>query len=157
MTSMVALCTLVHTARGPTPRNHPAIPSVLYRSFRPVITDDVSRLTDPGFRTDVLGEDVEICRLCWADLLAGDAEESKLEIGLTTGIVAACGCGFVALAGEICPSRGLICVWIRVFTTSKGQVMTPAIPPAVAPVRTSRPKPISLLPAHCFAHFCSCS
>lgn len=41
-TSIVPLCTLVHTNRGPTPRNRPGTPSVLYMSFRPVSTEDVS-------------------------------------------------------------------------------------------------------------------
>jgi hypothetical protein len=41
-TSMVPDWTLVQTARGPTPRNQPAMPSVLYIISRPVVTDEVS-------------------------------------------------------------------------------------------------------------------
>ena len=63
-TSIVPDCTLVHTARGPTPRNQPAIPSVLYIIFRPVITDDVSRVAAPWALRVVDGEDVDIGRLC---------------------------------------------------------------------------------------------
>lgn len=40
----------------------------------------------------------------------------------------------------------LCCVWIRVLTTSRGVVKMPAMPPADAPVRTSRGSPISRLP-----------
>ena len=47
--------------------------------------------------------------------------------------------------------------WILVFTTSSGQVITPAMPPADAPVKISKGRPIFLLPVHCFASFCSCS
>jgi hypothetical protein len=59
---MVPLWTLVHTARGPTPRNHPASPSVLYITRRPVMTDDVSKVAAEWCLSDVEGEDVEIGR-----------------------------------------------------------------------------------------------
>lgn len=39
------------------------MPSVRNITLRPVRTDDVSRLTAPGFGKEVLGEDVEISRL----------------------------------------------------------------------------------------------
>jgi hypothetical protein len=61
---MHPLCTLVHTSLGPTPLNHPAIPSLLYMSFKPVTTDEVSRLIHPGLGVCVEGEDVEIDRVC---------------------------------------------------------------------------------------------
>lgn len=40
-------------------------------------------------------------------------------------------------------ASGFCWVCILVFTTSKGHVMTPAIPPAVAAVAISRLKPMS--------------
>lgn len=52
---------------------------------------------------------------------------------------------------------GLCCVWIRVLTTSRGVVIMPAMPPADAPVKTSRGRPMSLLPMYARAIFCSCS
>lgn len=42
-------------------------------------------------------------------------------------------------------ASGFCCVCIRVLTTSSGQVITPAIPPAVAAVSTSSWNPISPL------------
>lgn len=42
MTSIVPLCTLVQTNLGPTPRNQPPTPSVLYIILRPVMIEDVS-------------------------------------------------------------------------------------------------------------------
>ena len=60
---MVTDCTLVQTARGPTPLNHPAIPSVLYIIFKPVMTEEVSRVAAPWAFSVVEGEDVEMGRL----------------------------------------------------------------------------------------------
>jgi hypothetical protein len=54
-------------------------------------------------------------------------------------------------------ASGLCCVCILVLTTSRGHVITPAMPPADAPVKISNPIPISLWPTHAFAIFCSCS
>ena len=53
---------LVHTARGPTPRNHPANPSVLYIIFKALMTEDASMVAAECMRSDVDGEDVEIGR-----------------------------------------------------------------------------------------------
>lgn len=39
------------------------MPSALYISFRPVKTDEVSRVTNPAFGIVVPGEDVDIARL----------------------------------------------------------------------------------------------
>lgn len=47
---------------------------------------------------------------------------------------------------------GPLCwVWIRVLTTSRGVVMTPAIPPAVAAVAISKGSPMLLVPMYFFA------
>ena len=63
-TNMVPLCTLVHTARGPTPLNQPAMPSVLYIILSPVMTDDVSNIAAPCVRRAVEGEEVLSRWLC---------------------------------------------------------------------------------------------
>lgn len=121
------------------------------------MTDEVSRLSEPGFGVDVLGDELNIVRSCWRPFAAvGDGWEE------TTGSdFAGCRCMFVGLDDaalvEDASSCGLSCVWIMVFTTSNGQVITPAMPPAVAPVSISRPSPISLLPTHFLAKSCSCS
>lgn len=65
MTNIVPLCTLVQTARGPTPRNQPATPSVRYITRSPVITDDVSSVTAVWCLREVEGEEVEIGLLAW--------------------------------------------------------------------------------------------
>ena len=117
-------------------------------------TDEVSRFMEPGLRTEVLGEEVEIRRFC------GLSEERGGGVLVGGGVAARKGVVVARLgAGDVLlfPSCGLSCVWIRVLTTSRGHVSTPAMPPAVAPVVISRPRPISGLPAHCLAHFCSCS
>lgn len=56
-------CTAVHTARGPTPRNNPLIPSVRYIILRPLITDDVSNIAAACGLSVVEGDEVEICRV----------------------------------------------------------------------------------------------
>lgn len=61
---MVPLCTLVQTKRGPTPLNHPAIPSVLYIILSPVSTDDVSSITALWTLSVVEGEEVDIGLIC---------------------------------------------------------------------------------------------
>lgn len=61
---MHPLCTLVHTNLGPTPLNQPANPSVLYMTFKPVNTEEVSSLIEPGRGVCVDGDDVEIERIC---------------------------------------------------------------------------------------------
>lgn len=61
---------------------------------------------------------------------------------------------------ELCAvpdSVGFSCVCILVLTTSSGHVMVPANPPALAAVKISNPRPISLLPTQSFAQCCACS
>jgi len=162
MTNIVPLCTLVHTARGPTPRNQPANPSVRYITRRPVRTDDVSNVTAEWCLRDVDGDEVEIGRLgCIFDFCGFEVEdvecfEGWFEDGEDDGEG---GEGFPdgAFDSGIGEASGLCWVCILVFTTSSGQVRTPAIPPAVAAVAISNPKPMSLCPTHAFASFCSCS
>jgi hypothetical protein len=85
-TSIVPDCTLVHTARGPTPRNQPATPSVLYMIFSPVITDEVSNVAAPCAFNVVEGEDVDIGRL-WDDSdLLGLAEVECFEEPARAGV-----------------------------------------------------------------------
>lgn len=60
---MVPLWMLVQRKRGPTPLNQPATPSVLYISFRPVRTEEVSRMAAPGLTVDVEGDEVEMNRV----------------------------------------------------------------------------------------------
>lgn len=116
--------------------------------------DEVSRLVDPGFGTDVFGEEVEIKRL------GPEFEDEATYSGLAAeACLVSLGC--IVLAGVVdvfaLSSKGLTCVWILVLTTSSGHVMTPAIPPAVVAVIISNARPMSLDPTNCFAHFCSCS
>lgn len=49
------------------------------------------------------------------------------------------------------------CVWILVFTTSSGVVITPAIPPALAAVKISNGNPMSWEPMYRLAHCLSSS
>lgn len=141
--SIQPLCTLVHTNLGPTPRNHPATPSVLYISLSPVTTDEVSKLIHPGRGVCVEGEEVEIDLTCCLrdDVAPGIA---VVDIDAATGF-------------DDTKSAGLICVCILVLTTSSGHVITPANPPALAPVKSSKGRPISLHFFHCLAHVCACS
>ena len=60
---MHPLWTLVHTNRGPTPLNQPPMPSVLYISLSPFVTDSVSKVMAPGVGVWVDGDDVDIGRL----------------------------------------------------------------------------------------------
>lgn len=59
---MHPLWMLVHTKRGPTPLNHPPMPSCLYIILRPTNTDDVSSGGTPGLGLCVEGDDVEMSR-----------------------------------------------------------------------------------------------
>lgn len=96
-TSIVPLCTLVHTARGPTPRNHPGMPSVLYSSFRPSTMEAVLNFRGPDFGGDVVeGEDVEIGR-SWP---CGWVTAGRREL-----------CGVMVLKGRRCNGGGLQ-VWM---------------------------------------------
>lgn len=74
-TNIVPDCTLVQTARGPTPRNQPATPSVLYIILSPVKTEDVSSVAAPCAFSVVEGDDVEMARFCAGSGLLG------LEVG----------------------------------------------------------------------------
>lgn len=156
---MVPLWTLVQTNLGPTPRNQPTIPSVLYINFSPVKIDEVSRTGAPGLTVDVDGDEVDMNRGCVCDeeeevdgILDGDGWGRLDDVSL--GLVCISPEAVTCFAPGV---SGFCCVWIRVLTTSRGQVMTPAIPPAVVAVRISNPSPISLCPTQCLAYFCSCS
>lgn len=90
---------------------------------------------------------------------AGEATGAEVEIGrvcVRTPDVGLCSAGGFGAAGAAVGS-GFCWVWTRVFTTSIGQVSTPAIPPAVTAVKTSSPNPMSREPTHSFATRCSCS
>ncbi len=140
---MVPDCTLVQTARGPTPLNHPAIPSVLYNIFRPVNTEDVSRVAAPWAFNVVEGEDVDIGRL-WVNggLAVCDGVECfEVAVGDSEAL------GAIGDPGD----GPLCCVWMRVLTTSSGVVMTPAMPPAVAAVAISSGSPMLFEPIYFFA------
>lgn len=100
-------------------------------------------MTEPGRGVCVEGEDVEICRTC---CLTEEMGASFIVVDGLNGALLA-----FALAAE------LTWVWILVLTTSKGHVITPARPPAAAPVRSSNGVPISLLCFHCLAQVCACS
>jgi hypothetical protein len=139
-TSIVADCTLVQTARGPTPLNQPAMPSVLYIIFRPVITEDVSSVAALWTFRLVEGEEVEMDRVCeFVELIVGfnvvcrEAEDSTIGWLIAIGGVTLCW------------------VWMRVFTTSRGVVKTPAMPPALAAVATSSGSPMLFEPMYRFA------
>jgi hypothetical protein len=105
-------------------------------------------------RNEVEGEEVEIGRL-------GIEAGLVFNVDVVACFVAVCAEGAIptpVAAGDDEPIlSGLICVWILVFTTSKGHVRMPAMQPADAPVNSSSGSPISLLPMHAFANFCSCS
>lgn len=112
-------------------------------------------MTASGLRIVVLGEDVDMWRLREdACIVRGVCPVGTVCDGV---MFAGCGWTFVAPVGGIDVSGGLICVCILVLTTSSGHVITPAMPPADAAVAISRPRPMSLLPAYCLAHVCSCS
>ena len=142
---MVPDCTAVHTARGPTPRKRPLMPSVRYMMRNPVMTEDVSSVAAACGLTDVDGDEVEILRV----------EERREDFGCGVEclmVVVVAGCDEVW-----CISMGWTCVCILVLTTSSGQVITPAIQPAEAAVKISSGRPMSLLPTQARASFCSCS
>ena len=141
---MVPDCTLVQTNRGPTPLNHPAIPSVLYMIFMPVMTEEVSSIAAPCALRVVEGEEVEIGRL-WVgmDLFDADAVECFDDEA-----------GDDVAFGGFCDEDNVSLCWvcIRVLTTSKGVVITPANPPARAAVAISSGSPMTLDPMYALAH-----
>jgi hypothetical protein len=102
-------------------------------------------LIEPGRGVYVDGDEVEIDRFCWF-IVAWVAVAALAGTCLVTGVE--------CLSGE---AGELTCVWMRVLTTSRGHVMTPANPPAAAPVASSRGNPISLLPFHWRDHVWHCS
>lgn len=109
----------------------------------------------PGLGIDVFGEEFDINRLGEDDCL-DEATYSCLTAGI---LLEGPSRTFPAFDDDFVgsSSKGLTWVWILVLTTSSGHVITPAIAPALAAVKTSKPRPMSLPPTHCFAHFCSCS
>ena len=109
------------------------------------MTEDVSSVTAPCALSVVDGEEVDIRRLCvepgLTDCDAGgacfDADAGDKEAFGATGE-----------PDEVGP---LCCVWMRVLTTSRGVVITPAIPPAVAAVAISSGSPMLFEPMYFFA------
>lgn len=75
-----------------------------------MITDEVSRLTEPGFGVEVLGDEVDIVRSCWRPFgaVGGGCEETAGRC------FAGCLCKFVGLDDaalvEVASSCGLSCV-----------------------------------------------
>lgn len=111
-------------------------------------TEEVSIGVAAGCAMWVEGDEVEICRFCTAEatigwvgrfLLVVDVEVGDDEVDVAAGDRA----------------EGIVegsCVCMRVLTTSRGQVIVPAIPPAVMPVNISSGNPISFDPTHHFAN-----
>lgn len=112
----------------------------------------------------------EVADACVGDVAAVVVRgECFKELLLATGglfIDGAAGCSVCAVfaAGSNSADEGLgialvlsvSCVWIRVFTTSSGVVMAPARPPAMPPVASSNPTPMSLFwPTYSWAIVCS--
>ena len=107
------------------------------------MTDEVSSVAAPWAFSVVEGEEVEIGLIC-VDL---DFDDDAGEVACFEGERAAFGDG-AGLLGD-----GPLCwVWMRVFTTSRGVVITPAMPPAVAAVAISRGSPMLFEPTYFFAH-----
>lgn len=123
--------------------------------------DDVSSVAAEWARSVVEGEDVEMGR-CWDGGMGPEAGGAVIvcfavvpDLG---GVLESARFAVLLLAtpaGAVV--SGLCCVWMRVFTTSSGHVMTPAMPPAVAPVKISSGRPMSLDPTQALAIFRSCS
>lgn len=116
-------------------------------SFSPVNESEVSRFIAPGRGVWVDGDEVEIDRVC--------CFKGKFVLGFACTVGGTILCAGVCLTGGC--AEGLTCVCILVFTTSRGHVITPASPPAAAPVKSSSGNPISLLLFHCRAQVCPCS
>jgi hypothetical protein len=97
----------------------------------------------------VEGDEVEMGRfelaediVDFADVECFDVEDGdSVDVEASAGVDDALGC----------------CVWMRVFTTSRGVVMTPANPPALAAVRISNGSPMLFEPMYCFARSLSSS
>lgn len=92
------------------------------------MTEDVSSVAAPWLRRVVEGEEVEM---------------GRLEGGGFPGLME-CFVGESVAIGGLVDTDGvsLCCVCIRVFTTSNGVVITPAIPPAEAAVKISNGNPM---------------
>lgn len=107
------------------------------------MTDDVSRVAAPWALRVVEGEDVDIGLLCVDGGLVVCEGLECFEV--VAGNMEAL--GTVGEAGD-----GPLCwVWMRVLTTSRGVVMTPAMPPAVAAVAISSGSPMLFEPMYFFA------
>jgi hypothetical protein len=102
--------------------------------FKPVKTEDVSSVAAPWALRVVEGDDVEMGRfweVCVDVCLAVDVCFED-DAGVTAGFA-----GYFDASG----SSGC-CVCMRVLTTSKGVVITPAAPPALAAVAISNRIPM---------------
>lgn len=101
-------------------------------------TDDVSSVAAPCALRVVEGDEVEIGRFC--EIYVVVVFEVDVCFDDDAGVIA----GF---AEELDATEGSgSWVWMRVFTTSRGVVITPAAPPALAAVATSNSRPILFEP-----------
>ena len=108
------------------------------------MTEDVSRVAAPCALRVVDGEDVDIGRV-WVEPVFSVCNGAEcFDVDADDG---------EALDTTDDPGMGPLCwVWMRVFTTSRGVVMTPAMPPAVAAVAISNISPMLFEPMYFFAH-----
>ena len=99
-------------------------------------------VTVPGFGGGVVdGDDVEIARSrCGVEPVGGEVVVAWRGTFVTAFVAGDFNEAMIAvvMAGPV-----RTCVCSRVFTTSKGHVITPAKPPAAPPVRISRVTPMS--------------
>lgn len=102
--------------------------------FRPVKTEDVSRVAAPWALRVVEGDEVDMGRLCDICVVVGLEVDECFDD--ETGMVADFGGVFDAAGRSGC------WVWMRVLTTSRGVVITPAAPPALAAVAISSISPM---------------
>jgi hypothetical protein len=111
--------------------------------FRPVRTEEVSRVAAPWAFSVVEGEDVDIGRLWDGRGLLGLVGAECFEEA--AGERGAFGAPDEAESASFC------WVCMRVLTTSSGVVITPAMPPALAAVAISRSRPMLFEPVERFA------
>lgn len=108
------------------------------------MTDEVSRVAAPCALSVVEGEEVDMSLLCVVGRGLADCACGACFDGVDAGK------GAFGVAGEL--EEGPLCwVWMRVLTTSRGVVRTPAIPPAVAAVAISKGSPMLLVPMYFLA------
>jgi len=159
---MIPLCTLVHTARGPTPRNHPPMPSLRYINRKPMNTLAVLSFIAPALGGGVVeGELMEVAQdaEAWNPRLCTLGVEA--EVPTAVGLVRTCVCNRVLTTST--PVTRSISIQKEkckqeVDSLPNGHVIVPAKPPAIAPVAISSPIPISFpLPTYSFANFWNCS